>query len=226
MENLPTYVSLLFAVATFAVIWLFYRATNRSNLVLAFTFIWLVFQGIFSYKGFYLITNTLPPRFVLLIGPPLLLILVLFFTKWGRKFIDSLNLEFLTWIHAARLPVELILHMLFLYKLIPEVMTYEGMNFDIFSGITAPVVVYFGYRKHAFSKTVLLAWNFLCLALLFNIVTMAVLAAPFPFQQIAFDQPNIGVLYFPFVWLPCFIVPLVLFSHLVGIRRLLQNKNQ
>jgi hypothetical protein len=226
MENLPTYVSLLFVLTTLGVIWLFYHASNRSNLILAITLIWLVLQGILSYKGFYLITTTLPPRFVLLIGPPLLLIIFLFSTRWGQKFIDALDVEFLTWIHVVRLPVELILHTLFLYKLIPEIMTFQGMNFDIFSGITAPVIVYFGYRKRKFSKNILLAWNCLCLALLFNIVTMAVLAAPFQFQQIAFDQPNVGVLYFPFTWLPCFIVPVVLFSHLAGIRRLLRSKNQ
>jgi hypothetical protein len=66
-------------------------------------------------------------------------------------------------------------------------------------------------------------WNFICLGLLLNIVINAILAAPFPFQQFAFDQPNRGVLYFPFIWLPGFIVPAVLLSHLVNIRQLLSQ---
>jgi hypothetical protein len=66
----------------------------------------------------------------------------------------------------------------------------------------------------------LLAWNFLCLGLLINIVFTALLSAPFPFQRFAFDQPNIALAYFPFTWLPCWIVPLVLLSHLVSIRKL------
>jgi len=46
-----------------------------------------------------------------------------------------------------------------------------------------------------------------------------------PFAQLfAFDQPNIAILYFPFVWLPSFIVMTVLFSHLISIRRLVKNK--
>jgi hypothetical protein len=53
-----------------------------------------------------------------------------------------------------------------------------------------------------------------------NIVVNAALSAPVPFQQFAFDQPNIAVLYFPFVWLPGFIVPLVLFAHLAAIQKL------
>ena len=62
------------------------------------------------------------------------------------------------------------------------------------------------------------------LATFINIVVNAILSAPFTFQQFAFDQPNVAVLYFPFVWLPCFIVPVVLFSHLVLIRQLLKKE--
>jgi hypothetical protein len=57
-------------------------------------------------------------------------------------------------------------------------------------------------------------WNWICLALLLNIVVRAVLSAPSPIQQFAFDQPNIAILHFPFVFLPGFIVPAVLFCHL------------
>jgi len=58
---------------------------------------------------------------------------------------------------------------------------------------------------------------------LFNIVLTAILSAPLPIQQLAFEQPNIAVMYFPFVYLPGFIVPIVLFSHLVVISKLTRN---
>ena len=77
--------------------------------------------------------------------------------------------------------------------------------------------------KKQINKNVILLWNFICIGLLFNIVINAVLSAPFPFQKFGFDQPDIAVLYFPFVWLPCCVVPLVLFSHLVTIRQLLRK---
>jgi hypothetical protein len=32
--------------------------------------------------------------------------------------------------------------------------------------------------------------------------------------------PEMALLYFPFIWLPCCIVPIILFSHLVAIRQL------
>ena len=103
-------------------------------------------------------------------------------------------------------------------------MTFTGRNFDILAGLTAPLIAYFGIQKNKLSSKVILIWNFLSLALLINIVINAVLSAPFSFQQFAFDQPNIAVLYFPFVYLPGFIVPAVLFGHLVSIRRILVLK--
>jgi hypothetical protein len=72
----------------------------------------------------------------------------------------------------------------------------------------------------------MLAWNFICLGLLFNIVINAILSVPTPFQKFGFDQPNVAVLYFPFTWLPACVVPLVLLSHLASIRILLQEKNK
>ena len=103
-------------------------------------------------------------------------------------------------------------------------MTFEGRNPDIFSGLTAPFIYYFGYVKQKLSRSILLFWNFLCLGLLANIVLNAIFAFPGPIQKYAFDQPNIAVMYFPFIWLPCCIVPLVLFSHLVTIRQLFLKK--
>jgi hypothetical protein len=117
--------------------------------------------------------------------------------------------------------VEIVLFFLFTYKTVPELMTFEGRNFDILSGITAPVIFYFAFIRQQLNRQILLIWNFICLGLLVNIVTNAILSAPFPFQQFAFDQPNIAVLYFPFIWLPCCVVPLVLLSHLAAIRQLL-----
>jgi hypothetical protein len=104
-------------------------------------------------------------------------------------------------------------------------MTFEGRNFDILAGLTAPVVAYFGFVKSRLSNRFMVMWNVISLLLLLNIVINAILSAPFRFQQFAFDQPNIAVMYFPFVWLPCFIVPVVLFSHLVLIKRLLKDRN-
>ena len=116
----------------------------------------------------------------------------------------------------------MILYSLFVYKAVPQLMTYEGRNFDILAGLSAPLIFYFGFIKKQLSRNAILIWNFICLGLLINIVLNAILSVPFPLQKFAFDQPNVAVLYFPFNLLPSVVVPIVLLSHLAAIRQLLK----
>ncbi len=219
MQNLPSYISIVFILTTIYTVAMFVRAANGNRTVLFILFAWLTLQGFIAYSGFYTNTKGVPPRFMLTIGPALLCIMLLFATSKGRQFIHGLNLQSLTLLHVARIPVEIVLLWLFVHKAIPQVMTFEGHNFDILSGVTAPIVWYL--LRNNTNRKLLLIWNIVCLGLLLNIVITAVLAAPFDFQQIAFDQPNIAVLYFPFVWLPACVVPLVLLSHLAAIKQLM-----
>lgn len=192
-------------------------------MTLLILFIWLAIQTVIGLCGFYIVTDTIPPRFLLLVSPPILLIIGLFTTSKGRQYIDGLDIKTLTILHTVRIPVEVVLFWLFVNKTVPELITFAGRNFDILSGLTAPVIFYFGFIKDRIDKKLILLWNFICLGLLINIVANAVLSAPFPFQKFAFDQPNIAVLYFPFNWLPSCVVPLVLFSHLAAIKQLLND---
>lgn len=223
MENLPFYIPLIFGLTTILTVTLFYKATNYSKATLLILLSWLVLQTFIGLSGFYKVTDTIPPRFLLLVLPPLFLIIGIFVTSKGRQLIDRWDVKTLTLLHVVRIPVEIVLFWLFVNKTIPELMTFEGRNFDILSGLTAPLIFYFGYIRKQLDRKIILIWNFICLGLLINIVSNAILSAPFPFQKFAFEQPNIAVLYFPFIWLPCCIVPLVLLSHLTTIRQLVVN---
>lgn len=202
--------------------WALYKSSG-SGMLLFIGLLWLFLQGIVAFSGFYTVTNTLPPRFLLLVGPPLLFIILLFILPAGRKFLDGLDPKWLVALHIVRVPVEITLFLLFSYHFVPQLMTFEGRNLDILSGISAVLIFYFGYHRRSLNRAVLVTWNIICLALLFNIVIIAILSVPTPFQKLAFDQPNVGVLYFPFIWLPAFIVPAVLFSHLASLRSLFKN---
>lgn len=223
LENLPLYINILFMLTTVATLLLFFKGTNVNNMVLAVCLIWIFFIGFLAYGGFFLILFTNPPRIIYAAAPPILAIILLFVLPKGRELLDSFDPKWLTYLHTVRIPVELILFLLFLNGLIPELMTFEGRNYDILAGFTAPLIGYFGYTTKKLGKSVLLFWNAICLVLLFNIIANAVLSTPSDFQMFGFNQPNIGVLYFPFTWLPAFIVPVVLLSHLVCIRQLLKK---
>jgi hypothetical protein len=224
MEYLSHLTNIIFILITAGTIWLYYRAGNKSLTLLLILLPWLLIQTALSIKGFYQNTSTIPPRFVFLILPPVLIIIGLFVSVRGRRFTDQLNPVILTLIHTIRIPVELVLYGLFLEKQVPQLMTFAGGNYDIFSGLTAPLVYYFGFVKKIIGRKIILTWNLICLGLLLSIVVHAILSVPSPFQKFAFDQPDIAILKFPFVWLPSIIVPAVLYSHLASIRYLLRKK--
>ncbi len=237
IDNLPTYISLTFGLTTLITLQLFIWTIRNSNseltrkmatpIFIGLT-LWLTIQAILTFKNIYNAdTNSFPPK-IMLIGilPTILTIILLFATSKGRKFIDSLPLKNLTYLNIVRIPVEIILFWLFLNKAIPELMTFEGRNFDILAGISAPIIAYFGLTKTKLSRKTILLWNFICLGLLANIVVSAIFSVPSPIQKFAFDQPNIAILNFPFSWLPTFIVPIVLFGHLTSIRQLMKYKTE
>jgi hypothetical protein len=120
-------------------------------------------------------------------------------------------------LHFVRVLVELGLFWLSTYKVVPKVLTFEGRNFDILIGLTAPVIYYFGFVKPKLSKSIIVAWNVIGLVFLFNVVINTVLIIPD-------SDSNFALGYFPFFLLPSFIVPLVMFSHLASIKRILSKK--
>jgi hypothetical protein len=235
IENLPTYISLTFGLTTIATLLFFIWVIRNSNseltrkratpIFIGLTF-WLAIQAVLTLNNIYNSdTNAFPPKNILTgILPTILTIISLFATSKGRQFIYSLPLKNLTYLNIVRIPVEIILFWLFLNKAIPELMTFEGRNFDILAGFSAPIIAYFGLTKTKLKRNTILLWNIICLGLLANIVVTALFSAPSPIQKFAFDQPNIGILNFPFSWLPTFIVPIVLFGHLTSIRQLLKYK--
>lgn len=235
IENLPYFITISFVITTIATLLLFYwtiknsnseNIRNKSNLFLFGLTIWLIIQAILTLKNVYNSeTNLIPPKILIIgIAPTILTIILLFTTKKGKEFIDSLDLAKITYINIVRIPVEIVLFCLFTSNVIPELMTFEGRNFDIFAGITAPFIAYYGIKNGTLSRNGILIWNLICLGLLLNIVVNALLSTPSPFQKFAFEQPNIAILNFPFSWLPTFIVPIIMFGHLASIRKLTKKR--
>jgi len=229
IENLPLYIVVIFILTTLLTVGIFQYAlkrgsfTSRTTTFLHFLLpLWLIFQATISVLGFYQVTDTTPPRMMAFaVFPALLTIIGLFI--FSRDFIGKLPLQVLTFLSIIRIPVELVLLWLFQYGYVPEIMTFEGRNFDILSGLTAPFIAWIAFRGGQTNKPLLIIWNIFGLVLLINIVTYAALSLQSPIQQLSFEQPNRAVIYFPFVWLPSTIVPIVLFCHLASLWQLFSN---
>ncbi len=202
-------------------VWLFSKAAHSSTPTLVLILVLTGIQSVLGLTGFYDNPDTLTARFPLLVMPSLVLAAALFFTHTGRRFIDSLDIAQLTLLHVFRVGVEIVLAWLYTYKAIPQAMTFEGRNFDILSGLSAPLVYYF---KRSLSRRVLIAWNIFCILLLLNVVVNAFLSLPARYANFGFEQPNLAVGSFPFLLLPAILVPLVFFSHAATLRQLMRNK--
>ncbi len=227
IENLPGYVSIAFILTTFLTVgFLFYAVrqivsdTTAAKILFALVPLWLIFQAALASSGFYLLVDVFPPRLPLFAVIPALVLIILLFIFARKDFISRIPLKTLTLLHVIRIPVEIVLLWLFQNGQVPQLMTFEGRNFDILSGLTAPIIAWLAFRNGKTNRPLLIAWNIFALLLLINIVTNAVLSIPAPFQQLAFEQPNRAVLYFPFVWLPSVVVPVVLFCHLASLNKL------
>jgi hypothetical protein len=232
IEQVPAYVSIVFLITSFVTLGIFAYAIKSVGIDLLWTKIllfvipfWMLFQAVIAVGGFYLSTDTVPPRLPLFaVFPALILIIALFVS--GRDLIARLPLFPLTLLHAIRIPVELTLAWLYGCGLVPQVMTFHGWNYDIASGILAVVVSLVAFRGEKPRRSLLIVFNMIGLILLTNIVTIAILSLQSPIQKLAFDQPNRGVLYFPYIWLPAMIVPIVLFCHLASLWKLMKKGAQ
>ena len=234
LQQLPLYLTVGFVLTTLLAIVMVILVIKTSSkpmsagavraLIVAI-FIWLAAQAVLSICGIYTDYPKSTPPTIILCGvlPALIALVLIFNARKGKLFVDRTSMQMLAYLHVIRIPVELLLYGLFLNGVVPELMTFEGRNLDILAGLTAPLVGFFGISQNRMGKASLLIWNFVCLGLLLNIVVNAILSAPSPFQQFAFDQPNVAILNFPFSWLPSFIVPLVLFAHFAAIRKLLNR---
>ncbi len=231
MESVPGYVSIVFILTTFTAVAFLLRAvlfagrdTLAANLLFFLLPLWILFQTVLATGGFYQDTTAQPPRLFIFGVLPALLTLSAFLLFFRSGFIEQLPLRLLTLVHLVRIPVELVLLWLFRAGEVPQAMTFEGMNFDILSGGLALAAYFLAFRGDSVNRGMLIGFNILGLILLVNIVSIAVMSLPSPLQQMAFDQPNRAVLFFPYIWLPTIVVPIVLFSHLASLWKLAKGK--
>ena len=219
MSELSLPIIVLFLLTTLLALFLFERAVSGSRAALGAAIGWILVESAIALSGYFMVTDTIPPRLFTAIAAPLILIAGLFLTANGRQFLDAMDLKWCVLMHSVRILVELNLYWLFVSKQVPKLMTFEGGNVDILAGLSAPVI-WWAYRRGHVGRRGLLIWNGTCLLSVLNAFVRAILSAPFRFQRFAFDQPTIAIVTFPFVLLPAFIVPAVLLCHLVLFRKL------
>ncbi len=110
MNTIPAFISVLFTISVLYTLYLFYRASNYHRATLYVMFVWILVQVGISLTGFYTNTEVMPPRFLLLVLPALLLILALSVLPRFKNYIHNFNTETITLLHSVRIPVEIVLY--------------------------------------------------------------------------------------------------------------------
>lgn len=163
--------------------------------------------------------NGAPPTMVLLLVAAFAIALGVGLSPVGGRLALGLPLAALVGVQAFRLPLELMMHRAYTEGLMPVQMSYSGYNFDIVTGATAIVVAGTLVAGRGGARLVL-AWNLLGLALLINVLVIALLSAPLPFRMFHNEPANVWVTTAPFVWLPAVMVAAALLGHIVIFRSL------
>lgn len=214
-------VDLSFLLITLLSMILFHLGTGRNRKVAVVSIVWIIVAGIIAYSGFFEDDASLPSRFPLI--PVSAAALCLYFYRIVD--ITKVDMRMLLAVHALRFPVELVLHRLYLQRKVPVIMTFDGWNFDIGIGLSAIILLCYSFIAHRkLPDSFFLIWNATGIVFLAVIISIAILSSPVPFQTFAFDQPNVAVLEFPFTYLPLYVVPVVLASHLLAIKALRMHR--
>ncbi|HUR96431.1 MAG TPA: hypothetical protein VMZ26_00055, partial [Pyrinomonadaceae bacterium] len=144
IEGLPVYIPVVFILTTLFTVGVFAYAIFKSGLdsfagklLLGFVVVWLIVQAVLASNGFFQNFSVLPPR-TFALGPLPFVVLTVIYLVLFRRFLAKMPLTVLTWIHVIRIPVEIVLLLLFRNNLVPVEMTFEGRNVDILAGITGP----------------------------------------------------------------------------------------
>jgi hypothetical protein len=195
------------------------EATRRAAIVIAIrAAAWMALTWTAAESGLLRRWDQMPPPFALLILGVLALACLIAFSELGRRLAEFLPLWALVAVQAFRLPLELAMHELAERGIMPIQMTYTGRNFDIITGITA-LVVAGAVASGRGGRGLVGAWNVMGLALLINVIIVAILATPV-FRYFGEDHLNVFVTYTPYVWLPAVMVLAALAGHLVIFRAL------
>lgn len=186
--------------------------------------IWLLIAAIVTFFGVFQVYDRVPPNIAFIPLSALLIIILWLSQKSNRKAAMAIPVSWLFFFHILRIPVELWIWQMHEHQYLPEIMTFSGWNVDLYSGILLPITGYL-----VFSKKVLPRWfawlaNALGSLTLLWIVGLAIGSLPGKVQFLSVEIENAVVGTFPFIWLPAFIVPLVLLAHIITFMQLARKK--
>lgn len=177
---------------------------------------WLAVTGWLAAAGILRDWDRVPPPFAGLVVAAVALAGFVSFSGLGTRLVRGLPVAALVGSQVFRFPLELLMHRAYTEGVMPVQMSYSGRNLDILSGISAGLLG-LALVRGPVPRWLVAAWNLGGLALLVNVVTVAILSTPLV-RWFGDDKLNTWVTYPPFVWLPAVMVTAALIGHLLVFR--------
>jgi hypothetical protein len=181
----------------------------------------LTITGFLAFKGVLLNFEQIPPPLgIVVLLSTILTVVLCTRSTWGGRLANGLTFQVLIGFQSFRIIIELFLFQLHHVGIIPVQMTFEGLNWDIVTGILALVYLIIQSRISV-SREVLIAFNVIGLIFVINIVVIATLSTPIAIRVFMNEPANTLIGYVPFIWLPAFLVQLAIGGHLLALRKLI-----
>jgi hypothetical protein len=196
------------------------KGTRLAGIVTVVALGWSILIGVLAVNGFFEDVTQLPPRPVLAMLSWMPVVIALTYTKTFRRLALSTPPHWIIYFQSFRIAVELLLFQAFVRGVMPVQMTFEGRNFDIAAGVLALAVGYMVAKRSRGWRTAATLYNVLGLALLVNVLTIALLSMPTPFRYFM-NEPAITIVgKFPFIYLPTVLVVFAYSFHILSLRQL------
>lgn len=188
---------------------------------------WILYVSILAGTDF-LADFSLPPKVVMFVILPAFAIIGWFFTaKKNKALIAAFPIALTVYYQSFRVIVEILIWGLAKEGIGPDLVTFEGRNFDILVGLTAPVIGYLAYSRKVLSHKAVIVWNVLCLGLLANIVFifMSLIVKP---QLWGYNEVPIGLDFprLPYIYIAAAFMPSAVFMHVFSIKKSLHAIKQ
>ena len=198
------------------------QSRRTALLAVAAAALWMALTWTLANRGV-LLAQGPPPPFGIMVAGVLVLAPIVALGRIGTRIARFVPLWALVAVQSFRLPLEIAMHRLAERGIMPPQMSYSGRNWDILTGASALLVALLLWAGLGGRKLVWV-WNVAGLALLLNIVAIAVMSVP-TFQYFGPLRVNVFVMLTPFVWLPAVMVLTALAGHLVILRSLTLQAN-
>lgn len=179
---------------------------------------WLAITAALAATGFLSQWDAKPPHFPIVPIAALAGVVLLQLSKPVRAALGAAPRHWPVAFQTFRIGVELSFWGLFLSGGAPVQVTFEGRNFDVLVGLSAPLIA-FAIARFDLRPRLVITWNALGLAILFNTIFTTLSSLPGPLHR---SWPGAAFTAFgdwPFVWIPAFLAPLAIFLHIFSIRQ-------